>query len=71
MYLEAPGQSILVINDISIAQDLLEKRSTLYSSRYVGQSNIGQELTDTTTIDLTFLCLPTCTSLLITHEFKS
>ncbi|KAF5348483.1 hypothetical protein D9756_009666 [Leucocoprinus leucothites] len=33
MYLEALGQSILVINDITIAQDLLEKRSTTYSSR--------------------------------------
>ncbi|KAF5346819.1 hypothetical protein D9756_010547 [Leucocoprinus leucothites] len=33
MYLEALGQSILVINDVTIAQDLLEKRSTTYSSR--------------------------------------
>jgi hypothetical protein len=35
LYLEALGQSIIVINDITIAQDLLEKRSALYSSRYV------------------------------------
>ncbi|KAJ3562499.1 hypothetical protein NP233_g9528 [Leucocoprinus birnbaumii] len=33
LYLEVPGQSILVINDINVAQDLLEKRSTIYSSR--------------------------------------
>ncbi|KAJ3554853.1 hypothetical protein NP233_g12337 [Leucocoprinus birnbaumii] len=33
MYLEVPGQSILVINDASIAQDLLDKRSTNYSDR--------------------------------------
>jgi len=33
MYLEALGQSIVVINDITIAQDLLDKRSTIYSSR--------------------------------------
>ncbi|KAF5360986.1 hypothetical protein D9756_005147 [Leucocoprinus leucothites] len=33
LYLEALGQPMLIINDISIAQDLLEKRSALYSSR--------------------------------------
>ncbi|KAJ3568619.1 hypothetical protein NP233_g5596 [Leucocoprinus birnbaumii] len=33
LYLEALGQSMLIINDISIAQELLEKRSTVYSSR--------------------------------------
>jgi len=33
MYLEALGQSIIIINDITIAQDLLDKRSTIYSSR--------------------------------------
>ncbi|KAJ3573940.1 hypothetical protein NP233_g2114 [Leucocoprinus birnbaumii] len=33
MYLEALGQPMLIINDINIAQDLLEKRSALYSSR--------------------------------------
>ena len=38
VYLEALGKSIIVINDITIAEDLLEKRSALYSSRYVWQS---------------------------------
>lgn len=33
MYLEALGRPILVINDLSIAKELLEKRSGLYSSR--------------------------------------
>ncbi|KAF5360644.1 hypothetical protein D9756_005134 [Leucocoprinus leucothites] len=33
LYLEALGQPMLIINDIRIAQDLLEKRSALYSSR--------------------------------------
>lgn len=33
IYLEALGQSIVVINDITVAQDLLDKRSTTYSSR--------------------------------------
>ncbi|KAF5348469.1 hypothetical protein D9756_009678 [Leucocoprinus leucothites] len=33
IYLEAMGQSILVINDIEIAQELLGRRSALYSSR--------------------------------------
>jgi hypothetical protein len=37
IYLEALGQSILVLNDITMAQDLLEKRSGLYSSRCVGK----------------------------------
>ncbi|KAF5348581.1 hypothetical protein D9756_009675 [Leucocoprinus leucothites] len=32
MYLEALGQSILVINDIMITQDLLKKQSTTYSN---------------------------------------
>lgn len=35
MYLEAFGQSIVVINDLPTAQELLEKRSTIYSSRRV------------------------------------
>lgn len=34
MYLEALGRPIIVINDINMAKDLLEKRSGLYSSRY-------------------------------------
>jgi hypothetical protein len=34
MYVEAFGQPIIVINDVRIASDLLEKRSALYSSRY-------------------------------------
>lgn len=33
MYLEAFGQKFVVINDIGMAQDLLEKRSALYSDR--------------------------------------
>lgn len=33
MYLEAFGEPIIIINDMNIAKDLLEKRSTLYSSR--------------------------------------
>jgi hypothetical protein len=38
IYLEALGRPLLIINDISIAQDLLEKRSTSYSSRYASPS---------------------------------
>jgi hypothetical protein len=38
IYLEALGRPLLIVNDISIAQDLLEKRSALYSSRYVSAS---------------------------------
>jgi hypothetical protein len=34
MYFEAVGQPIVILNDITMAQDLLEKRSALYSSRY-------------------------------------
>ncbi|KXN85007.1 O-methylsterigmatocystin oxidoreductase [Leucoagaricus sp. SymC.cos] len=33
IYLEAAGQPVIVLNDIEIAQELLEKRSALYSSR--------------------------------------
>lgn len=33
MYLEALGRPLLIINDYGVAQDLLEKRSALYSSR--------------------------------------
>ncbi|XP_006459505.1 hypothetical protein AGABI2DRAFT_116472 [Agaricus bisporus var. bisporus H97] len=33
IYLEAVGQPFLIINDYRVAQDLLEKRSALYSSR--------------------------------------
>ncbi|XP_006459501.1 cytochrome P450 [Agaricus bisporus var. bisporus H97] len=33
IYLEAMGQPFLIINDYRVAQDLLEKRSALYSSR--------------------------------------
>jgi hypothetical protein len=33
LYLEAIGQPLLVVNDYCIAQDLLDKRSALYSSR--------------------------------------
>ncbi|KAF9449659.1 cytochrome P450 [Macrolepiota fuliginosa MF-IS2] len=33
IYLEALGQSIIVLNDAQMAKDLLEKRSALYSSR--------------------------------------
>jgi len=33
MYLEALGRPILVVNDLKMAKDLLEKRSGLYSSR--------------------------------------
>lgn len=32
-YLEAFDQSMVIINDVKIAQDLLDKRSALYSSR--------------------------------------
>jgi cytochrome P450 len=35
MHLEALGRPILVLNDIKMAQDLLDKRSAFYSSRYV------------------------------------
>ena len=35
MYLEAFGQSLVVINDLAMAQELLEKRSATYSSRRV------------------------------------
>jgi hypothetical protein len=35
MYLEAFGMSIIVLNDLKMAIDLLEKRSAIYSSRYV------------------------------------
>ncbi|KAF5346774.1 hypothetical protein D9756_010418 [Leucocoprinus leucothites] len=33
IYLEAFGQSMVVLNDVQMARDLLEKRSALYSSR--------------------------------------
>ncbi|KAF5348527.1 hypothetical protein D9756_009683 [Leucocoprinus leucothites] len=35
VYLEAIGRTIIVLNDINMARDLLEKRSALYSSRPV------------------------------------
>ena len=35
IYFEAFGQSIIVVNDLPTAQELLEKRSTIYSSRRV------------------------------------
>jgi hypothetical protein len=46
IYLEALGQSILVINDITVAQDLFEKRSGLYSSRYADTKIPGGSLDD-------------------------
>lgn len=33
LYLQAFGRPMVIINDVKIAQDLLEKRSALYSSR--------------------------------------
>ncbi|KAF5348522.1 hypothetical protein D9756_009684 [Leucocoprinus leucothites] len=35
LYLEAVGRPIIVLNDVDMARDLLEKRSALYSSRPV------------------------------------
>jgi hypothetical protein len=35
IYLEVLGRPLLIINDVGIAQDLLDKRSALYSSRCV------------------------------------
>ncbi|KXN84167.1 O-methylsterigmatocystin oxidoreductase [Leucoagaricus sp. SymC.cos] len=45
MYMEALGRPMIVLNDITMAQDLLEKRSALYSSRpFLTQRSVG--LTD-------------------------
>lgn len=35
LYLTAPGQSILVLNSVDAVHDLLDKRSLIYSGRYV------------------------------------
>ena len=35
IYVNALGTSILVLNSLSAAEDLLDKRSGVYSSRYV------------------------------------
>ncbi|KAJ3569369.1 hypothetical protein NP233_g5091 [Leucocoprinus birnbaumii] len=53
LYLEALGQSILVINDARIAKDLLDKRSAMYSSR--PHMNM---LMDVMGIDYLFAALP-------------
>lgn len=34
LHFQVFGQSMVVINDLKIAQDLLDKRSAVYSSRY-------------------------------------
>jgi len=60
MYLEALGQSIIVINDITIAQDLLDKRSTIYSSRWVDLRHHPPKLRSYRHKVLIFLCLQTC-----------
>jgi hypothetical protein len=44
VYFEALGHSVLVINDIGVARDLLEKRSAIYSSRCVGAISSSNEL---------------------------
>ena len=34
LHIEVPGTSIVVLNSLKAARDLLEKRSALYSSRW-------------------------------------